>query len=369
MAVKSAMMTTAYDLKKADGTPDTNPFNQGAGHVEPRKFFRPGLVIESGKADWDSFIVGQGLPLPGVKPIAATDLNIPSMAKGQVTASIAISRTFTALEAGTWTVEAAVPGFDVVIDKTSVTLAKGASETVKFTFTKNDSATLGVFSTGFATLTGPTTVRLPVALRPVSVSAPAEVTGAVASGSADVAITAGFSGELTVKPSGLAKATTNSASLAVGAVYDDAVTIVGGTKFARFDVDATNNGADLDLYVYRLNDAGVPVALAGQSATGSADERVTLTNPVAGKYLVEVDGYAAATGESTIGYRYDRYLVTPTPADMFGAFKADPNPVIVQQGQPTTFKAVWSGLTAGRYLGALEYDGALAPTFVTVTVP
>ncbi|PKH41890.1 pre-peptidase C-terminal domain-containing protein [Nocardioides alpinus] len=367
MAVKSAMMTTAYDLKKSDGTPDTNPFNQGAGHVDPEKFFRPGLVVESRKADWDRFIVGQGLPLPGVAPMAATDLNIPSMAKGQVTASIAISRTFTALEAGTWDVAAVVPGFDVVIDKPSITLAKGASETVKFTFTKNDSAVLGQFSSGFATLTGPTTLRLPVALRPVSVSAPAEVTASGAGGSADVAITAGFSGQLDVKPSGLALATSNAGNLAVGTVYDDAVTIEAGTKFARFDVDATNNGADLDLYVYRLNDAGVPVALAGQSATGSADERVTLTNPVAGKYLVEVDGYATATGESTIAYRYDRYLVTP--ATVLGGFKADPDPVTVVQGQPTTFKAVWSGLGAGRYLGAFEYDGALAPTFVTVTVP
>ena len=374
MAVKSAMMTTAYDLKQADGSPDTNPFNEGAGHVDPKRFFDPGLVVTSTPTQWIGFLRGQGAffgdpDLDSIPAVAATDLNIPSMAKGQVTASIAISRTFTAVRAGTWNVAAAVPGFDVVIDKPSITLAQGASETVTFTFTKNDSAVLGQFSTGFATLSGAgvPTVRLPVALRPVSVSAPAEVTGSGAAGSADVAVTAGFSGPLTVKASGLAQAFTNSGSLAVGAVYDDAVAIAEGTKFARFDLDATNNAADLDLYVYRLNAAGVPVALAGQSATGSADERVTLTNPVAGNYLVEVDGYSAATGESTIAYRYDRYLVTPTTT--LGGFKADPNPLTVVQGQPATFQALWSGLGQGRYLGAFEYDGALAPTFVTVDVP
>ncbi len=104
MAVKSAMMTTAYDLKNADGTPNTNPFDEGAGHVDPTKFFDPGLVVVSGEAEWNSFIDGQGLDLPGVNPIAATDLNIPSMAKGQVTSSVVIKRTFTALQAGTWNV-------------------------------------------------------------------------------------------------------------------------------------------------------------------------------------------------------------------------------------------------------------------------
>jgi hypothetical protein len=289
------------------------------------------------------------------------------MAKGQVTSSVVIKRTFTALKAGTWRVEASVPGFGVAIDKPSLTFtAAGQKETVAFTFTRT-SAKLGQFSTGFATLTGPTVVRMPVALRPVAVSAPAEVTGSGASGSADVAVTAGFTGKLDVKESGLAQSTSNSGNLGVGAVYSDPVTIAAGTKFARFDVDATNNGADLDLYVYRLNAAGVPVAVAGQSATGSADERVTLTNPVAGSYRVDVEGYATATGESTIGYRYDRYLVTPTT--VLGGFKAVPDPVDVVQGQAKTFQATWSGLTPGRYLGAFEYDGALAPTFVTVTVP
>ena len=65
--------------------------------------------------------------------------------------------------------------------------------------------------------------------------------------------------------------------------------------------DAANDAADLDLYVYRYNAAGTAlVALAGQSATGSADEMVTLQNPVAAKYLVVVDGYSAAPGESAI---------------------------------------------------------------------
>ena len=363
MAVKSAMMTTAYDLQKADGTPDQNPFNQGAGHVDPTKFFEPGLVVTSSEDEWNSFMQGQGLDL-GVTPMAATDLNIPSMAKGQVTSSVTIARTFTALQAGTWNVAVNVPGFDVAIDKQSITLAKGASEKVTFTFTRS-TAPLKAFATGFATLTGPTTVRLPVALRPVSVSAPATVRGEGASGSTPVTVTAGFTGSLDVVPAGLGKATTDSGSLAVGQSVQRPVEIAAGTSVARFDLDATDDTADLDLYVYRVAASG-SATLVGQSATGSADESVTLTNPTAGTYVAVLDGYSAAAGQSSIAYRYDQFSV---PSTGLGAFGANPNPVPVVQGQPATFDAVWSGLTTGRYLGQLSYDGALAPTYVYVDVP
>ena len=145
MAVKSAMMTTAYDLKKSDGTPDQNPFNQGAGHVDPTKFFDPGLVVTSTPAEWLSFMEGQGLDFgPSVSPMAATDLNIPSMAKGQVTASVTIARTFTALQAGTWNVAASVPGFTSAIDRPSITLAQGEKATVTFTFTRTTATSEGL---------------------------------------------------------------------------------------------------------------------------------------------------------------------------------------------------------------------------------
>ena len=370
MAVKSAMMTSAYDLKKEDGSPNQNPFDEGAGHVDPAKFFNPGLVVTSGVNDWLSFFEGQGFDFgPSVSPMAASDLNTPSIASGQVTASTTIARTFTGLQPGTWNVSANVPGFDVSSDKSQVVIGKaGDSVKVAFTFTSS-TAELAQFSTGFVTLEGAgvPTVRLPVALRPVSVKAPATVSGTGAAGSTDVPITAGFTGAQEVKPTGLAKGFTDSTTIAPGATADRTVTIDDGTKVARFDLDAANNAADLDLYVYRLNDAGTPVAEAGRSATGSADEQVTLTNPTKGKYLVHIDGFAAAPGESSIAYDYADFLVTSTGG--LGGLTATPNPVPVTQGQETTFSASWNGLTSGRYLGLFEYDGALAPTFLYVDVP
>lgn len=367
MTVKSAMMTTAYDLKKADGSPDPDPFAQGAGHVDPTRFFDPGLVVTSTTADWLRFINGQGAGFEGIEPMEANALNVPSIAQGQVAASTAITRTFTGLKAGTWNLNVNVPGFAVTTDKSSVRIAKaGDSVAVTFTFTRTD-APLAEFATGFVTLTGPTTVRLPIALRPVSVKAPTSVSGTGAEGRTPIEITAGYTGELDVVPSGLAQATTVQTSIDVGDAYQREVTVPAGTKVARFFADAANDAADLDLTVYRYNAAGTELAaVAGQSATGSADETVTLLEPLAAKYLVVIDGYAGAPGENAVATTYDEYLVGPTG---LGNFRAEPDPVPVTQGQSTSYDAVWSGLAVGRYLGIMEYEGALSPTYVTVSVP
>jgi len=188
-----------------------------------------------------------------------------------------------------------------------------------------------------------------------------------ADGRTPIEITAGFDGKLDVVPSGLAKATTVQTSIATGAAYRRQVTVPAGTKVARFVADAANDAADLDLYVYRYNAAGTALeAVAGQSATGSADETVTLFEPQPAKYLVVIDGYAAAPGDTATATTYDEYLVGPTG---LGNFHAEPDPVPVTQGESTWYDAVWSGLGIGRYLGIMEYEGALSPTYVTVSVP
>ncbi len=58
MMIKSALMTSAYDI--LDG-PNTNPlviFRQGAGHVDPNKAADPGLVFNSSWNNWLAFLCG-----------------------------------------------------------------------------------------------------------------------------------------------------------------------------------------------------------------------------------------------------------------------------------------------------------------------
>lgn len=52
MAIKSAMQTTTRDYTTAESN---DPFLGGTGFVAPKVFLNPGLVFDSGVADWDAF--------------------------------------------------------------------------------------------------------------------------------------------------------------------------------------------------------------------------------------------------------------------------------------------------------------------------
>jgi hypothetical protein len=217
-------------------------------------------------------------------------------------------------------------------------------------------------------------VRLPIALRPVSVAAPAEVAGSGVASSTPVAIRAGFTGQLSVGVTGLVPAQSHAFRTEnPNNGFDDeqlyCVAVTDGSRAARFDLDAADDDADMDLFVYRAGDDVCSeenlVALAGQSASASADERVTLLDPEPGHYLVEVDPFSPSPGKSSVDWRFDFYDVNP--AVEVGELAADPNPVPVTNNEPATYQAVWSGLLPDqRYLGMFSYDGALTPTFLTV---
>ncbi|WP_442940223.1 hypothetical protein [Nocardioides sp. B-3] len=205
-------------------------------------------------------------------------------------ASTSITRTFTGLRAGTWSVEATVPGFRVTTDKSSVTIGSaGERVAVTFTFTRTDAA-LAKFSTGFVTLTGPTTVRMPVApvrsrsRLPPRWRAPAPTVVPRSTSPPATPVSSTSARPVWPRPRRWSAAPRSART------SERTVVVPAGTKAARFVADAANDAADLDLTVYRLNAAGTPVAVAGQSATGAADETVTLLNPVAASYPVVVNG-------------------------------------------------------------------------------
>jgi hypothetical protein len=364
MRVKSAMMTTAYDLFGADGTKSQDPFAQGAGHVDPTRFLNPGLTVESTSEEWRGYLTGQGLDT-GVAAIKASDLNVPSIARGQVASSTTVTRTFTGLVKGTWKVSVKVPGFKVSYPREVKITKVGNTDFVTLVFTRT-TAPLGQFATGFLTLSGPTKVRLPIALRPVAVSAPAAVHSTGAAGPTAVPFTAGFTGNLQVNTAGLVPGTVTNANVAQRAAKAYIVTIPAGTSYARFDEKSADADADLDLTIYTMNAAGTALTgVAGQSATSAADEQVNVTNPTAGKYYVKVAGFGAAPGKTSTDFTLTNFAVNP--AAYTGGLTVTPNPVAVTQGKAGSFSVSWSGLDAATpYLGLLSYDGALSPTVVSI---
>jgi subtilisin family serine protease len=371
MQIKSAMMTTATSLVGPDGRRVHDPFAQGSGHVKPRRMFDPGLFVTSDKADWLAFLTGQGIDT-GIRPITPGEVNQPSFAEGEATGPVSFHRELTANRKGRWRVDVDVPGYEASHRARVVASRKGDVVDLRVTFTRT-TAQFGEFAKGFVTLTGPTRVRMPVALRPVSVDAPSSVAGSGTDGSVEVAVTAGFTGDLDVTPTGLAPATTEEGTVAVSAIDllpttgDGCFDVSETSKALQVTLDSAEDDADLDLFVIRANaDCTVLEEIVGQSATGSADESVLLEDPEPGNYVFAVDGFAdGASADDAMAYRLDWYDVNEE--NQVGNFHAEPDPVPVTENEETTFDAVWEGLDPdSRYLGIIEYEGALSPTYVAV---
>ena len=378
--IKSALMTTAYDTVNRDGSANTDPFAQGAGQVDPGRYFEPGLLYLSGPSDWAAFIEGKGLAeFDGIEPIDGSDLNGASISIGTLASEQTVTRTVTATEAGTYTAQAAIPGVNVTVEPSTLTFAEaGESKTFTVTF-DNSTAPVEQWASGSLTWSkGDTTVRSPMVVFPVTADAPAEVTGSGSDGSTEIELTPGLTGEMPLNLAGLTPfellvdeanpVDGHSGNENSGDENKDVSWIVDvpeGTDVSRFDLDSSDDtGSDLDLTVYRVvSPDDLRYYQRWQSATGSADEQVTITAPTAGTYLVVANMYSTS-GPMT----WDMTYANAVPGGE-GSFTADPNPLTVTRGQNTSYELSWSGLADGEYLGVVRYGDSGVRTIVTVTAP
>ncbi|MCM3778169.1 S8 family peptidase [Microbacterium hydrocarbonoxydans] len=375
--IKSAMMTTAYDTVNADGSPNRDPFQQGAGQVDPKRYFNPGLLYLNDVADWTAYLEGKGLAdFPG-DPIDGSDLNVASISIGSLASAQTVTRTVTSTEKGTFTASVDVPGVNVTVSPSTLKFDR-AGQTASYTVTfDNASAPVEQWATGSLTWTSKkNTVRSPIAVFPVTADAPAEVSGTGVDGSTTVEITPGIDGDLALRLSGLTpftlledpdgRVTGHSGDESSGDENKDVSWIVDvpeGTTLARFDLDSSDDtGSDLDLTVYRVvSPDDLRYYEQWQSATGSADEQVTVAAPTAGTYLVVANVYATSAPMT-----WDMTYAAVQPEGE-GAFTANPNPVPAARGEKTSYDLSWSGLEAGtRYLGLVQYGDSAVRTIVTV---
>ena len=371
MAIKSALMTSAYDV--LDGA-NTNPlviFRQGAGHVQPNKAADPGLVFDSAFDDWLGFLCGTGSIDPAnctasnVPALDPSDFNSPSIAVGSLVASRTITRRVTNVSDGTATYKpsiAGMTGFEVTFAPASLTLARGQTKSFSVTFTRT-SAALNAYTGGQLTLTGGTSkkerdqhaVRVPVVIQPVALAAPAEVSGSYG-------VKFGYTGAFTATARGLVPASTTAGSVATGGNVDTVVNIPAGTTYARFSLFDANVSAASDLDLEVRNAAGT---LVGASGGGTASEEVNLVNPAAGAYTVRVVGFATPNNAPVTFTLFSWALGSTATGNM-----SVTAPAAATTGGSGTITLAFSGLVAGiKYLGSVVYGGdpALpAPTIVRV---
>ena len=369
--IKSALMTTAYSAVNSAGNPISDAFAQGAGQVDPRKYFEPGLVYLNGIADWLAYLQGIGWEA-GVDPIDASDLNLASIAIGSLSAPQTVTRTVTATQAGNYTASVVLPGFDVTVSPSTLSFG-AAGETASFTVTfTRTTAPVEQWAKGFLTWSGTKDVRSPLAIRPVTADAPLAVFGTGLTGSTDVAPTPGLDGELPLTLGGLAAGSVLPDAAAPGSGHSGTETsgtqqwvvqMGAGVSLGRFDLDSSDDeGSDLDLSVYRVvSPTDLRYYQVWQSATGSADERVDIWDPTAGYYLVIADVFGTS---KPITYDMSTYFVGATGE---GALTATPNPLAAQQGVATTYAFSWTGLAPEKtYLGFAQYGDSEVRTTVEV---
>ncbi len=355
MAIKSAMMTTARDHVSAASN---NLFAGGAGFVEPRRFLAPGLVYDANQDDWWAFLAGQGVTFNDGTPVSdtkldASNLNQASIAIGSLAGKQAVTRTVTNVGTKTATYSSAVSGLagvDAKVTPSRLTLKKGQSGTFTVEFTRTTAA-FGQYAQGHLTWSnGSSTVRSPMAVRPVPAAAPAEVS--VTEGQeTTVDVVSGFAGTMSTQVKGLTAGTvtTHTAQNTNGAGFSPAdarnvqqpFTVPAGTTLTRLELRANDPvNDDLDMFIQRVSDG----AIVASAASGAANERyTTFTNLPAGQYVIHVQAWAVAGNASETTFDIRTFNVPDVAA---GNLAVAPSSQVVTAGQTASFGLMPSGLTA-----------------------
>jgi subtilisin family serine protease len=374
-AIKSAIVTTATGVKLSNGTADTDLYGYGAGHVNPNGAVDPGLIYESGPVDHYRFLCGAGWVSPAESNCTSLgmmepgNLNLPTFSV-EVAATTTVKRAVKNVggSAATYTATASVPGFDVVVSPSTLSLADGEKGNYTVTLTANGAP---ADTRVFGTLTwsdGVHNVTSPVQARSISIGAPGLLSSTAASGNLHFRTTYGFAGATSTVVEGLKPANRSAGTVAVGNSTCFSVEAPADTlalRAALYDADTSGQGQDdLDLEVY--DSAGNLVASSGGA---TATELVTLSLPGADTYQACVVGYAPQGGSSD--FTLSTWVLSA--GDTGGSLKVKGLPTAVTGGDEYKLLASWSGLTAGtRYLGGLRYlqgDGSTAGATLLAVEP
>ncbi|MGH8949192.1 MAG: S8 family serine peptidase, partial [Acidimicrobiia bacterium] len=398
-AAKSAMMTTArQDVTKEDATTPADPFDMGAGHVDPsgpvgdaNSMFNPGIVYEAGFNEYLGFLCDAApqvfgnpaatcasLESAGI-PTEAENLNYPSIGASGVPGTLTVERTVTNVSGETLRLDAIVEepsGFDVTVSPARLTIPAGQSRTFEITF-DNLSGPVGEWRFGSLTWEGQGfSARSPIAVAASQLDAPEAVTGTGVEGTTSIDITFGYEGEYDATAHGLAADVPIVGSVdqdpdqvfdpndATGTTAHD-FTLTNSAFFRLTlnteDLTPPDEAIDIDLYLYKDGE------LVASSTAGGTVEQIELSPPEDGTYTLYVHGWQ--TLELTVGYSIHTWDV-PLTADA-GSLTIVSEPADAVLGATETIVAGWSGLDpATNYLGAVGHhdgDGLFDLTLVEVS--
>ena len=413
--VKSALMTTArQDVVKEDGVTPADPFDFGSGHVDPNKAIDPGLTYDAGLLDYLAGTCGTTTPIVDGETcdilsnalhmsLDPSDLNLPSIAIGELPGSQVITRTVTAVEGfsrfrwgnrySSWgnskktkrtTYRVSVdapPGFHVDVEPKRIRLAPGESASYDVTIT-NETGNPGQWYHGSLTWSDGKghDVRSPISVNAVALIAPDEIASTGTDGSEDFDVTFGYSGDYTAGTHGL-----NGPDLWLSEVAEDPAgsfvflgegtdiafleEVPAGTALARWSTfnNYTSGNDDIDLYLYYCpNFSCTQIASSGNSDSNeSVEVLLPLNDPnIDDPYLVFTHGFATENSEPATVVLFQQ---------MFGLDDNVGNMVVTAPGSAVignteSINVSWSGLESGpgaKYLGAVSHSDANGLTGLT----
>ncbi|MEU4231617.1 S8 family serine peptidase [Nonomuraea sp. NPDC026600] len=359
MAIKSAMMTTAYDTK----TPDL--FAQGSGHVDPARMLTPGLVYDAGAKDWYGFLEGLGIKTgTGVKPLAGSDLNYPTISVAALFGSRTVTRKVTAVKPGVYRSEIELPGFRTKV-KPSVLVFKKAGETKEFTVSMDmlPEATAATV-TGKLTWTGVgTSVRSAIVATALSARAPTEEKGTGADGSLTFEVTPGVR-KFSVSPYGLVSADDVPGSVNESEEWGREVpfTVPEGAKAAAVKIRAVDPRAQVGGALMYEEENGTRQLLSWVFSL-DGDHRLVLGDPRPGKYILAVLTLGDLPGTTSTAFTTQTNVVTSNNAR--GTLTVTPADPKVTVGTPFSLTAAWTKATERTNTGYIEYPNGRG-TIITI---
>jgi len=395
-AIKSALMTTArQNISVSDGLGDASPFDFGAGHITPNNAVDPGLVFDVSNDQYDAFACG--IESPAVSPtqcadlaaaglsFAAADLNQASIAISDLTVQRTVQRRVTNVddETGSYTVSvAAPPGMDVIVTPSSLSLAPGGSANFDVTVTYL-SGPLDLWRFGSFTWSSATRdVYSPIAVKPTSITAPAEITTFGGSGNTSFQVEFGYSGGYAPGVHGLNlplildgfvdnDPTKTYFFRSTDGVTEHVISVPPDQLYIRFSLfDALTDGDDdLDMYVYYCGADGSSCTKLGESGEPTAEEQFNVFRPAAGLYAVHVHGFETDQVAGGPGANYQLLAWAIGINDDEGNMNAS-GPAFVNPGVVGDVTVDWSGLIGdSTYLGGISHNtpqGISGLTIITI---
>lgn len=403
-AIKSALMTTArQNVVKEDGSTPADPFDFGAGHVVPNDATNPGLVYDASFNDYFAYICGLGESafvdanyFPGACgalagagfPSEASDLNIASIAIGELSASQTVRRYVTNVggtEAYTATIEApagvdvelSVYNFDTGAFEVTDTMGfnAGGLGVYDLTFSQAEDAVLDTYSFGAITWNdGEHTVRSPIAIRPVvppKIVAPERlnINATQSTSRVTVPVEIDYNGRFYTQAIGL-----DESSVFVDTVAQDEdgsfsfnepglgfffVNVPEGTRIAKFAIreqDLPDPTVDLDLFVWAC--PSFSCSQVGSSESAGSNEFVTLVDPVPLANLGAQDIYVVFI----MGYNLNGAESVDVPLHVWTVDESAPQLINVRastratQGRTQRVFVGLDGLVEGEeYVGGILY--------------